>query len=217
MGGTLTGKLRVKGKSRPRTDLFQAVKTVVGMHNPKVSGSNPLPATILKPWILLNLGLQDFLNGGEELDTKLRGDIAEQAAVLYALKREWGVLQPVGDRLPYDLVFDVAGSLIRIQVKSAWLDEPSGNYVVDNRRTKTNRRVMLRDVYQLTDFDFALAYIEPLDLFYVFPVDIFVSYGSEIHLVEAEKRQRKPRSIEYRDAWNLMLCSTTLLAEPNRE
>ena len=41
-------------------------------------------------------------------------------------------------------------------------------------------------------------------LFYVFPVDVFIGYGSEIHLVEAEKRQRKPRSAEYRDAWNLI-------------
>jgi PD-(D/E)XK endonuclease len=82
--------------------------------------------------------------------------------------------------------------------------------VVDNRRTKTNRRVMLREVYQLTDFDFALAYVEPLDLFYIFPVDVFVSYGSEIHLVEAEKRQRKPRSSQYRNAWNLMLELSTL-------
>lgn len=139
------------------------------------------------------------------MDTKLRGDIAEQAAVLYALKQGWGVLKPVGDRLPYDLVFDVAGVLIKIQVKSAWFDEPSGNYVVDNRRTKTNRRIMLRDVYQLSDFDFALVYLETLDLFYVFPVDIFISYGSEIHLVEAEKRQRKPRSSTYRNAWHLVL------------
>jgi hypothetical protein len=138
------------------------------------------------------------------VDTKLRGDIAEQAAVLYALKQGWGVLRPVGDRLPYDLVFDIAGRFIKIQVKSAWLDEPSGNYVVDNRRTKTNRRVMLRDVYQPTDFDFALVYLENLDLFYVFPVDVFISYGSEIHLVEAEKRQRKPRSTAYRNAWHLI-------------
>ncbi|MCY6491345.1 group I intron-associated PD-(D/E)XK endonuclease [Leptolyngbya sp. GGD] len=139
------------------------------------------------------------------MDTKLRGDIAEQAAILYALKQGWGVLQPVGDRLPYDLVFDVSGRLIKIQVKSAWLDEPSGNYVVDNRRTKTNRRVMLRDVYQPTDFDFALAYLADLDVFYVFPVDIFISYGSEIHFVEAEKRQRKPKSAMYRNAWQLIL------------
>lgn len=139
------------------------------------------------------------------MDTKLRGDIAEQAAVLYALKQSWGVLKPVGDRLPYDLVFDVAGRLIKIQVKSAWFDEPSGNYVVDNRRTKTNRRIMLRDAYQLIDFDFALVYLEKLDLFYVFPIDVFISYGSEIHLVEAERRQRKPRSTVYRSAWQLIL------------
>ena len=34
---------------------------------------------------------------------------------------------------------------------------------------------------------------------------MFISYGSEIHLVEADKRQRKPRSVEYRDAWELIL------------
>jgi hypothetical protein len=136
--------------------------------------------------------------------TKLKGDIAEQAAILHALKHGFGVLKPIGDRLPYDLVFDAFGTLVKIQVKSAWLDEPSGNYVVDNRRTKTNRRVMLREVYQSKDFDFALAYIQPLDLFYVFPVDVFIGYGSEIHLVEAERRQRKPRSAEFRDAWHLI-------------
>ncbi|MEH1884438.1 group I intron-associated PD-(D/E)XK endonuclease [Nostoc sp.] len=138
------------------------------------------------------------------MDTKLKGDIAEQAAVLHALKRGSGVLKPVGDRLPYDLAFDVKGTLIKIQVKYAWLDEPSGNYVVDNRRTKTNRRLMVREAYQLSDFDFALVYIENLDLFYIFPIDIFIGYGSEIHLVEAEKRQRKPRSAQYRNAWELI-------------
>jgi hypothetical protein len=139
------------------------------------------------------------------MNTKLRGDIAEQAAVLRALKNGWGVLKPVGDRLPYDLVFDVGGVFVRVQVKYAWLDESSSNYVVDNRRTKTNRRKMVREAYNAADFDFALAYIESIDLFYIFPVDVFIGYGSEIHLVEADKRQRKPRSANYRDAWELIL------------
>jgi PD-(D/E)XK endonuclease len=143
------------------------------------------------------------------MDTKLKGDLAEQAAILQAMKHEFGVLKPIGDRLPYDLVFDVAGLLLKIQVKSAWLDLPSGNYVVDNRRTKTNRRIMLREAYQSSDFDFALAYVQEIDLFYVFPVDVFIGYGSEIHLVEAEKRQRKPRSAPYRNAWNLILTQNT--------
>ncbi|MBW4477102.1 MAG: endonuclease [Tolypothrix brevis GSE-NOS-MK-07-07A] len=149
------------------------------------------------------------------MDTKLRGDIAEQAAILHALKRGWGVLKPVGDRLAYDLAYDVEGTLIKIQVKYAWFDEPSGNYVVDNRRTKTNRRLMVREAYKQSDFDFALVYIEKLDLFYIFPVDVFISYGSEIHFVETDKRQRKPRSAKYRDAWELIL--QTVVSKESKE
>ncbi|MCC5620915.1 group I intron-associated PD-(D/E)XK endonuclease [Nostoc sp. CHAB 5715] len=44
------------------------------------------------------------------------------------------------------------------------VDEPSLNYVVDNRRTKTNRRQMLREAYKPADFNFALVYIENLAL-----------------------------------------------------
>lgn len=138
------------------------------------------------------------------MNTKLRGDIAEQAAVLQALKHGWEVLKPIGDRLPYDLVFDVEGTLVKVQVKAAWFYEKVGNYVVDNRRTKTNRRLMVRDPYGSSDFQFGLVYLAELNLFYVFPVDVFISYGSEIHIVEADKRQRRPRSAAYRDAWNLI-------------
>ncbi len=94
--------------------------------------------------------------------------------------------------------------LTKVQVKSAWFDKPSQNYVVDNRRTKINRRVMIRAEYAESDFNFALVYLPDCDLFYVFPVDVFISYGSEIHMVEADKRQRKPKSANYRDAWDLI-------------
>ena len=141
---------------------------------------------------------------GISLSTKLKGDITEQAVILHALKRGWGVLRPIGDRLSYDLVFDVYGALVKVQVKTAWFDESRGNYVVDNRRTKTNRRVMVREVYTPSDFDFALAYLPDRDLFYVFPIEVFISYASEIHLVEVDKRQRKPRSAAFRDAWELI-------------
>ena len=139
------------------------------------------------------------------VSTKLKGDIAEQAAILQGLKRGGEILKPIGDRLPYDRVFDIQGTLIKVQVKCAWFDESRGNFVIDNCRTKTNRRVMIREVYTPSDFDFALAYLPAEDLFYVFPVDAFISYASEIHLVEAENRQRKPRSAAYRDAWHLIL------------
>ena len=138
------------------------------------------------------------------MDTKLKGDIAEQAVILQALKHGWGVLKPIGDRLPYDMVFDINGKFVKIQVKSAWFDESRQNYVVDNRRTKTNRRIMLREKYNESDFDFAIIYLEEIHIFYIMPVNVFISYSSEIHLVETEIRQRKPKSADYREAWHLL-------------
>jgi hypothetical protein len=52
------------------------------------------------------------------MDTKMTGDIAEHGAVLHVLKRGWGVLRPIGERMPYDLMFDVGGPLVKIQVWS---------------------------------------------------------------------------------------------------
>jgi hypothetical protein len=138
------------------------------------------------------------------MDTKLKGDIAEQAFILSALKRNFNVLLPVGDRLPYDLVLEVGEKFIRVQVKSAWFDSKKSNFVTDVRRTKTNRRNIKRDAYSENDFDFAAVYIEDLSIFYIFPSKIFVGYGSEIHLVESNKRQRKPLSSDFRDAWDLI-------------
>ena len=101
-------------------------------------------------------------------------------------------------------MFDVDGLLLKIQVKSAWFDDKRGNYVVDTRRTKTNRRKMVRATYCALDFDFAVIYLDSLHLFYIIPVMDFIAYGSEIHIVEAEKRQRKPKSASFREAWNLL-------------
>ena len=108
------------------------------------------------------------------MDTKLKSDIAESAVVTALLKRGFKVLKPIGDRLPYDLAVDINGNLIRIQVKSAWYY--NGSFIVDTRRTKTNRRQMVRARYSRSDFDFAILYIDKLNTFYVMPVAAFSSY-----------------------------------------
>ncbi|MBI5145533.1 MAG: endonuclease [Candidatus Omnitrophica bacterium] len=138
------------------------------------------------------------------MDTKLKADIAESAVITELLKRGFKVLKPTGDRLPYDLALDLHGKLIRIQVKSAWFNPKTKSYGVDVRRTKTNRRRMLRDRYGKDDFDFAILYVEPLYVFYVMPISAFSAYSSTISLIEADKRQRKPKSAEYRKRWDLL-------------
>jgi hypothetical protein len=138
------------------------------------------------------------------MDTKLKADIAESAVVTELLKRGFRVLKPIGDRLAYDLALDLNGRLVRIQVKSAWFNSRTKYYAVDVRRTKTNRRNMLRDRYGEDDFDFAVLYIDSLNVFYVMPIAIFLSYSSTITLIEMDKRQRKPKSAEYRERWDLL-------------
>ncbi len=138
------------------------------------------------------------------MDTKLKADIAESAVVTELLKRGFSVLQPVGDRLSYDLGVDLRGKFIRIQVKSAWFNESDKCYTVDARRTKTNRRRMLRQRYDKNDFDFAIIYITDLNVFYVMPVSEFSRYRSNITFIESDKRQRKPRSVNYRERWDLL-------------
>ncbi|MCK9594258.1 MAG: group I intron-associated PD-(D/E)XK endonuclease [Candidatus Omnitrophica bacterium] len=90
------------------------------------------------------------------MDKKLKSDIAESAVITELLKQGFRVLKPFGDRLPYDLAIDLDGKLLRIQVKSAWFDQKNDMYCVDVRRTKTNRRRMLRARYDADDFDFAV-------------------------------------------------------------
>ncbi len=63
---------------------------------------------------------------------------------------------------------------------------------------------MLRARYDKNDFDFAILYIDNLDVFYVMPIEVFSSFKSGITLVEAETRQRRPRSYQYREAWDLL-------------
>lgn len=138
------------------------------------------------------------------MDTKLKADIAESAVITDLLKKGFRVLKPVGDRLPYDLALDINGKLVRLQVKSAWFNRKTQSFCVDVRRTKTNRRRMLRSRYCKDDFDFAILYIDSLHVFYVMPISAFASYVSTISLIEAEKRQRKPSAAQYRGRWDLL-------------
>ena len=139
------------------------------------------------------------------MDTKLKADIAESAVTTELLKRGFRVLRPVGDRLAYDLAIDFRqGKLLRIQVKSAWFDASRECYTVDVRRTKTNRRRMLRKRYNSSDFDFAIVYLADIRVFYIMPISVFSSYESTVALIEADKRQRKPRSAGYRERWDLL-------------
>ncbi|MDD3374349.1 MAG: group I intron-associated PD-(D/E)XK endonuclease [Candidatus Omnitrophica bacterium] len=138
------------------------------------------------------------------MDTKLKSDIAESAVILKLLEKGFNVLKPFGDRLAYDLAIDQEGRLIRIQVKSAWYSKDKKMHLVDARRTKTNRRKMIRKKYSNQDFDFAIIYLSDKQVFYIMPVEVFNNYASSISFVEEGKRQRPPKSAKFRERWDLL-------------
>jgi hypothetical protein len=149
-------------------------------------------------------GVEQSGSSSGSMDTKLKADIAESAVITELLKRGFRVLKPIGDRLPYDLAIDLSSRILRIQVKSAWFDPKKKSFGVDVRRTRTNRRRMLRARYEENDFDFAILYIDSRNVFYVMPFSVFSKYGSTISIIETDKRQRKPQSAEYRERWDLL-------------
>jgi len=138
------------------------------------------------------------------VDTKLKSDIAELEVIKELLSRGFNVLKPIGDRLAYDLAVDCNNRLIRVQIKAAWYNENKAMYLVDNRRTRTNRRTMIRKCYGKSDFDIAIMVILEKRVFYVMPVEVFTSYASSIAIIEDVKRQRPPRSHEFRERWDLI-------------
>ena len=135
--------------------------------------------------------------------SKLKGDIAEYKVISELLLKGAEVLTPLGDRLKYDLAIVNAGKLFRIQVKMAWVYSP-GTYLVDIRRSQTNRTHFKHTKYQKNDFDFLIAWLPEINVFYIIPSHIACSYAGAITMVEAEKRQRKPRSAKYRNALYLL-------------
>jgi hypothetical protein len=135
--------------------------------------------------------------------TKQKGDVAEYRVIAELLRRGLNVLRPLGDRLPYDLAIEQAGKLVRLQVKMAWRDA-TGNFVVDVRRSQTNRRVFKHTKYTETDFEFMVAWVPEPEAFYIFPASFACSFGSGISMVEGSRRQRPPRSAAYRNRWELL-------------
>ena len=131
-------------------------------------------------------------------DTKLVGDIAVQQAILCGLQHGWAPLIPIGDRLPYDLVFDTHERLVRVQVKSAYIT--NGRWVANTRRAKTNRGSYKYERYALDDFDVAFLWHPEEEIFYVMPIKIFLRYKSGIALPSATSR-RANGARAYREAW----------------
>jgi hypothetical protein len=163
------------------------------------------------PWHLANilrdrqaneeawLGMKTPMVRGRLLP-KRRGELSELAFFYKAASLGFGVAKPWGDSEPYDFILDSGQRLWRVQLKSA-SHHFNRRYDVHAKRGK-DEKVM----YTSADIDILVAYLIPIDVWYVIPVEkiekkalYFYPYGGARHA----------RHEAYREAWGLMAPQTS--------
>jgi len=136
--------------------------------------------------------------GGFELPPKRRGELAELAFVWKAMKMGYQVSKPWGDSDRYDFIVDAKGFLSRVQVRSTERRLGPRGYAV-------HASVYVgEEIVGLTaeDIDVLVAYIVPLDLWYVVPVKAFTPRKNLWFYPEGSKKGSKFE--EWREAWWVM-------------
>jgi hypothetical protein len=128
---------------------------------------------------------------------KRRGELAELAFMQKAINLGFGVAKPWGDSDRYDFILDTGGRLCRVQVRSTAYESHRG-YAVHTYVYVKREMVTL----SLKDIDFVIAYLVPLDLWYVVPVEAF---GPTKNLWFYPNGSKKGSRFEsYREAWHLL-------------
>ena len=130
-------------------------------------------------------------NGMKIKHPKLRGEWAEMCFMTRAAEHGLCVTRPWGEMSRYDFAVEYKGRFARVQVKSTmFLDR--GGYTLTVRGWKGK--------YTGDPFDFVAAYLIPLDIWYILPVESFKMQGN-VGLYPNLKRSKYG---QYKEAWDLL-------------
>lgn len=122
---------------------------------------------------------------------KRLGEMAELAFMQKAISMGFGVAKPWGDSDRYDFILNFGRVFWRVQVKSAW-----------KRRVSywMNGSGFNQMAYTSEDIDFLVAYINPEETWYVFPVEALEARSRFCLSPRASWTQYN----KYREAWGLL-------------
>jgi hypothetical protein len=111
-----------------------------------------------------------------KISAKHQGSIAEHLFATEALRQGFGVLMPLGDFLPYDVIVDHEGTLHRVQVKSTAVRDASCYHF------KTSQGHKSKMLYDQRSFDMYALNIFGTEHFYFVPIHEVVHRTFRIHL-----------------------------------
>jgi hypothetical protein len=129
-----------------------------------------------------------------------KGNIAEAAIALEAIKLGIDVLKPVAEHGRYDLAFDIGGRILRVQCKWARLD---GAVVCVNLvGYRLTSRGGVRSKYRADEIDAVAAYCQALDRVYWLPAEV-VAGRSAFYLRTAPAKNAQRAAINWADKYSL--------------
>ena len=131
-------------------------------------------------------------------NTKRTGELAEAAFVVKAAGLGFAVSKPWGDSERYDFILDAGRLIWRVQIKCTESLNANG-YQVQSTYTDQKKK----GHYTVADIDVLVAYILPLDLWYVVPAAAFPASASLRFYPEGNISGRTPRFEQYREAWGI--------------
>lgn len=114
-----------------------------------------------------------------KINTTQKGDIVEYKVILFFLENNIPISKPIGNNLPYDMIVDIKGNLLKVQVKSGYKGKAPETFVFNTRSTSKNYNEVIKKNY-VGKIDYFITYYEELpDKFFIIPVNE-ASIGSMI-------------------------------------
>lgn len=121
-------------------------------------------------------------------DPNLKGNVAESAIALEAVRLGVPVLRPVNEHGRYDMAFELGGRLHRIQCK--WAGLAAGVIVITTSGSRLTPSGYVRSTYRRDEIDAVAVYCGPLDRCYLLPVAL-VEGRHQVCLRVAPPRNRQ--------------------------
>jgi hypothetical protein len=125
---------------------------------------------------------------------KQRGEAVEAQFIFRAVSLGFAVLKPWGDSSRYDAAIDHGHGFWRVQVKLTNRNHGSEYHLTLSGRGAT---------YTKAEIDFVAAYVGPLDLWYILPVEIIASLAGVSLYPQIGSNSKYER---YCEAWCLLDC-----------
>ena len=136
--------------------------------------------------------------GARRPNTKRTGEFSEAAFLMKASAEGFAVTKPWGDSERYDFIVDSGRRLSRVQLKCTATLRARG-YDVQSIYSVYGRGKVC---YTAEEIDVLVAYIVPLDIWYVVPVKAFAPRKNLWFYPEGSKKGSMFE--EFREAWGVM-------------